>query len=206
VTRWEDVARAGAGDDYARRYAERFRRIAAAGGDVHGEAGFVERLLPAPARVLDAGCGTGRVAVRLAERGYDVVGVDVDASMVAMAREEAPGLDWRVADLAGLGDLDLGPRFDLVLVAGNVVPLVEPGTLEPVLAGLASQVADGGAVVLGFGTDAEHLPAGCPVTTLEAFTEAAAAAGLVERDRHGTWGGDPWVADGGYIVTALTRA
>ena len=63
------------GDDYQRR----FDALAASGMDVHGEAGFVMRF--APATVLDAGCGTGRVAVELARRGCTVVGVDADASM-----------------------------------------------------------------------------------------------------------------------------
>ena len=47
--------------------------------------------------------------------------------MLAMAREEAPDLDWRVGDLA---ELDTGQLFDVVLVAGNTIPLLEPGTLE----------------------------------------------------------------------------
>ena len=99
-TRWERIARETVGDDYATTYAERFRSMAARGDDIHGEATFVSGLLPPPARILDAGCGTGRVAVRLAELGYDVVGVDVDASMLDVARAEAPDLDWRLGDLS----------------------------------------------------------------------------------------------------------
>ena len=105
MTRWQQIARETVGADYAEQYAERFRAMAARGEDVHGEATFVAGLVDPPARVLDAGCGTGRVAIRLAELGYDVVGVDVDASMLLQAREEAPELDWRVGDLA---DLDTG--------------------------------------------------------------------------------------------------
>ena len=65
TTRWERIARETVGEGYAASYAERFRRLAASGADVHGEAAFAASLVPAPARVLDAGCGTGRVAVRL---------------------------------------------------------------------------------------------------------------------------------------------
>ena len=82
MTRWTDIARATGGERYAERYAARFRELADGGSDVHGEAGFVSRLLPAPASVLDAGCGTGRVSIRLAELGYDVTGADVDATAV----------------------------------------------------------------------------------------------------------------------------
>ncbi|GAA2344350.1 hypothetical protein SVIO_007330 [Streptomyces violaceusniger] len=59
-------------------YQSRFDRIAVEGGDVHGEAALVRSF--APATVLDAGCGTGRVAIELARHGIAVAGVDVDAS------------------------------------------------------------------------------------------------------------------------------
>ncbi|WP_148612410.1 class I SAM-dependent methyltransferase [Nocardioides rubriscoriae] len=205
--RWQEVARASAGESYAEEYAERFRRLAAEGADVHGEASFVARLRPAApgrtTRVLDAGCGTGRVAVRLAELGYDVAGCDVDAAMVEVAREEAPALDWRVADLA---TLDLGERYDVVLLAGNVVPLLEDGTLEATCVRLAAHVAPDGVLVAGFGTDADHLPDGCPVTGLDEFLAAAAAAGLGELQRWGTWAGETWRADDGYVVAVLGPA
>jgi len=210
VTRWTEVARAGDGDDYAAAYAERFRRLAAGGADVHGEAGMVTRLRPLdpthhtpPPQVLDAGCGTGRVAVRLHELGYEVVGCDVDASMVEQARAEAPGLDWRVADLA---TLDLGETFDVVLLAGNVVPLLDDGTLDQTCHRVAGHLAPEGLLVCGFGTDADHLPAGCPVTDLDTFAAAARAAGLEEVARWGTWTGDPWSDTGGYVVLLLGLA
>src|SRR4051794_41736868 len=101
MTRWQQIARDTAGADYAQRYAERFRAMAAQGDDVHGEASFVAGLVEPPGRVLDAGCGTGRVAIRLAELGYAVVGVDLDVSMLREARHLAPGLDWRGGDPAG---------------------------------------------------------------------------------------------------------
>lgn len=208
MTRWREVARESSGDDYATAYAERFRALAAEGADVHGEASFVARLRPlqadgsAPLRVLDAGCGTGRVGARLAELGYDVVGCDNDASMVQVAQESVPGLDWRVADLA---TLDLGPElvaaFDVVLLAGNVVPLLEDGTLTTTCRRLAAHLAPDGLLVCGFGTDVDHLPEGCPVTGVDTFTAATAAAGLEELARWGTWTGDPWDPAGGYLVT-----
>ena len=122
MTRWTEVARAQAGSRYGRTYADRFAAIAAEGGDVHGEGRFVLDLRPAPATVLDAGCGTGRVAAYLVGEGYDVVGVDVDEEMLRVAREDLPDLDWRLADLA---TLDLGRTFDVVLLAGNIIPLLE---------------------------------------------------------------------------------
>ena len=198
MTRWQQIARATDGPDYARRYAERFRAMAARGDDVHGEATFVTGLVEPPARVLDAGCGTGRVATRLAELGYDVVGVDVDASMLLLAREEAPDLDWRVGDLAVL---QTGQLFDVALVVGNTIPLLEAGTLDGAARGLAAQLDEGGQLVCGFGLDAGHLPGDCPPTPLAEVDAAFAAAGLEPVDRYSTWDRAPYAAAEGYVVT-----
>jgi SAM-dependent methyltransferase len=198
MNRWQEIARDTGGADYARRYAERFRELAARGDDVHGEATFVTGLAAPPARVLDAGCGTGRVAIRLARLGYAVVGVDLDAPMLREAREEAPDLDWRIGDLA---ELETGQLFDVVLVAGNTIPLLEPDTLGAAAAHLAAQLDHGGLLVCGFGLDADHLPKGCPVTPL-AYVEAAfAAAGLEPVDRFSTWDRAPYAEQAGYVVT-----
>src|SRR5947208_1845916 len=74
-TRWSAEA-----PGRAATYDDRWRELAAKGQSVHGEADFVSSL--APSSVLDAGCGTGRVAIELARRGVEVVGVDVDRSML----------------------------------------------------------------------------------------------------------------------------
>jgi SAM-dependent methyltransferase len=202
VTRWQDIARRTAGPDYAAKYAERFRALAAGGDDVHGEATFVTGLVDPPARVLDAGCGTGRVAIRLAGLGYAVVGVDLDASMLIQARAEAPDLDWRVGDLA---ELDTGQLFDVVLVAGNTVPLLEPGTLASAARHLAAQLDAGGLLVCGFGLDDAHLPGDCPVTPLADVEAAFADAGLEPVDRFSTWDRAPYDEAAGYAVTVHRR-
>jgi SAM-dependent methyltransferase len=203
TSRWVRIARATGGERYAERYASRFRALAERGEDVHGEATFVARLLPPPARVLDAGCGTGRVAVRLHELGYDVVGVDVDASMLDIARAEAPELDWRHADLASF---DLGETFDLVLVAGNTVPLLEEGTLAAACERLAAHTVPDGLVVCGFGLDDAHLPGDCPPTPLADVDAAMAAAGLLPVERFDGWDGGTFDAAAGYVVTVHRRA
>jgi SAM-dependent methyltransferase len=198
TTRWERIAIEGAGEDYATRYAEGFRRRAERGEDIHGEAAFVADLMPAPARVLDAGCGTGRITVRLAELGYDVVGVDVDPTMLAVAEREHPTLDWRLGDLASF---DLDETFDLVLLAGNIIPLLEPGTLLDVSERLAHHLTPGGVIVCGYGLTAAHLPGDCPVTDLADVDAAFGVQGLDAVARYSTWDGDAFEPGGGYAVT-----
>src|SRR6185369_9716838 len=104
-------------------YEERWQRLAAAGVDPHGEVALVQTY--EPRSVLDAGCGTGRVAIELAHRGVAVVGIDNDPDMVDVARAKAPELRWIVADLADLAELALPDRFDVVVLAGNVIPYIE---------------------------------------------------------------------------------
>jgi SAM-dependent methyltransferase len=194
---WRRVA-SSTGAGYAERYAARFDAIAATGHDVHGEASFVACLVPPGGSVLDAGSGTGRVAVRLHELGYRVTGVDIDPAMVAVARERAPELTWHVADL---GALQLPERFDVVVAAGNVVPLVGADAVPAVVSRLARQVRAGGLLVAGFGLDSAHLPPGAPVVPLAAYDEACASAGLLLESRHAGWDGAPCDEGGGYAVS-----
>ncbi len=186
---------AEAGGNRGASYDERFRELAAAGADVHGEALLCAALVPPGSRVLDAGCGTGRVAIELAHRGYDVTGVDLDPSMLAVARERAPDLNWRQADLATL-DLQTAP-FDLGLLAGNVMIFLTPGTEAAVLSALAATLSGGGLLVAGFSLLPDRL-------SLPAYDDAAAAAGLVPVDRWATWDRSPY-AGGDYAVSVHRR-
>ncbi|HYF65749.1 MAG TPA: class I SAM-dependent methyltransferase [Herpetosiphonaceae bacterium] len=176
------------GADYDAPYAAR----AAAGEDVHGEANAVLALRPGrPLSVLDAGCGTGRIAIELALRGADVVGVDLDPRMLERARTVAPGLDWRQADLAGL---DLGRAFDVVLLAGNVMLFVTPGSEARVVAAMARHLRPGGLLVAGF-------QLGRTAYGLADYDAAAAAAGLALAARWSTWDGAPWTPASDYAVS-----
>jgi SAM-dependent methyltransferase len=174
-------------------YQARFDVLAAAGTDVHGEAGLVRSFHPG--RVLDAGCGTGRVAIELARHGIAVVGVDVDPAMLVTARERAPEIDWRLGDLATT-DLD-GAAFDVAVLAGNVLLFTAPGTEPAVLVNVAESVRPGGTVLAGFSLR----PGGYDLVRLDAD---ATAAGLVLRDRWATWDKTPF-AGGDYAVSAFTR-
>lgn len=184
-TRWGGPDRPDAAD-YDARWAE----LVSSGRNPHGEADLVMRY--EPRSVLDAGCGTGRVAVELARRGVEVVGVDLDDDFVAAAREKAPDLEWHHADLASV---DLGRRFDLVVLAGNVMIFLAPGSEARVLGNLASHLQPGGRLVAGFQLRRGGLD-------LATFDGLAAAAGLVLAERFSTWEGDPFV-DGDYAVSVF---
>lgn len=115
-------------------------------------AGLLELLGAAPKRVLDLGCGVGRVLVPLAEAGHDVVGIDRDAAFLETCRTALRDLglaaSLRKADLFQEWPADLG-FFDAVLCLGNTFMMlwdVEAAVLF--LRDAATHLRPGGAMVL----------------------------------------------------------
>jgi SAM-dependent methyltransferase len=176
------------GDDYQQRIEAQLTTA----DDPHGEAGFVERY--APNSVLDAGCGTGRVAIELDRRGIEVVGVDHAPSMLTTARRLAPHLPWIGSDLTVL---DLGRTFDVVLMAGNVPLFTPAGTTGALLTGCARHVGAEGVLVAGFQLS--------PRYPVERYDEEAAAAGLELAERYATWHLDPFDSAADYAVSVHRR-
>jgi SAM-dependent methyltransferase len=193
-TLWQatDVAR---GDEYD----DRWMALRAAGLNVHGEADLVESLLTAAGgrTVLDAGCGTGRVAIELARRGFVVTGVDADPEMLATARANAPELDWADGDLADEDVVGLPDRVDLVLLAGNVMIFLESGTEAQVLANLAARLSPGGLLVAGFALQPDRL-------SLARYDALVGAVGLAPVARWATWDRQPF--DGGDYAVSVHRS
>ena len=179
------TSRTRSGEDYDATYDRR----AAAGEDVHGEADFVQPF--APKSVLDAGCGTGRVGRELARRGIEVVGVDLDDEMLATARRKGPDVNWRLADLK---DIDLGCGFDAIVMAGNVMIFLTPGTEAAVIENMARHLNPGGVLIAGFQLQQGGF-------TIDRYDEMCAASGLALAERWATWDREPWVAGSGYAVS-----
>jgi SAM-dependent methyltransferase len=177
-------------------YDRRFEDLAATGMDMHGEAALVASYLPAT--VLDAGCGTGRVAIELASRGHDVVGVDVDPAMLEAARAKAPGLTWVEADLTDPA-FDLGRTFDVVVMAGNVLIFVPSRTEGQVIANTARHVSPGGRLVAGYSLR----PGGLRPSGHDAH---ASAAGLVLEARWSSWDRGPYAPADSYAVSVHRRS
>jgi SAM-dependent methyltransferase len=181
-------------------YIERFRAMQRAGQDLAGEARLIDAMAMRNARILDAGCGPGRVGGYLAEAGHQVVGVDVDPVLIAAAETDHPGPRWLVGDLA---ELDLPARgiadpFDIIVSAGNVMTFLAPSTRVQVLARLRAHLADDGRAVIGFGAGREY--------EFSQFFDDATAAGLPPDLLLSTWDLRPFAEDSDFLVAILRRA
>jgi SAM-dependent methyltransferase len=195
-TRWASDK----GPAHSRWYVDRFRALAAAGEDLAGEARLVDAMLRRGARVLDAGCGAGRVGAELAARGHSVVGVDADPILIEAAITDHPQLRWLIADLADLdlAAMDEPERFDAAVLAGNVMAFLAPGSESLVLARIAEHLVDDGFIVSGIGVDLGY--------SIHDFDADVVAANLVVEQRFATWDLRRWTPDSPFSVSVLRRA
>ena len=178
-------------------YIDRFRALAQAGEDLVGEARLIDAMASRGARILDAGCGPGRVGGYLAAAGHDVVGVDVDPALIAAAEHDHPGPRWLVGDLA---ELDLPARgifepFDLIVSAGNVMTFVAPSTRVRVLSRLRAHLADDGRAVIGFGAGRDY--------EFGQFFQDASQAGLTPELLLSTWDMRVFTDKSDFLVAVL---
>ena len=136
-------------------YIERFRSMASEGHDLDGEARFIDAMVGRGARILDAGCGPGRVGGRLAALGHQVVGVDIDPDLIAAAEGDHPNAVWLARDLAVLDLVSDGisEPFDAIVSGGNVMTFLDPATRRSVLHRLRAHLAPEGRLTVGFGAD-----------------------------------------------------
>jgi SAM-dependent methyltransferase len=183
--------------DHSNAYVQRFRTLADQGMDLVGEARLVDAMIARGSRVLDAGCGPGRVGGYLHDVGHEVVGVDVDPVLIAAAEEDHSGPRWLVGDLA---DLDLRAQgvtepFDAIVSAGNVMTFLAPSTRRAVLTRLRAHVAPDGRAAIGFGAGRGY--------PFEEFLADARAAGWEENLLLSTGDLRPFTPDAEFLVAVL---
>lgn len=210
LTRWE--AKVQQDPSHSHWFVERFRTMAAEGHDLDGEARLIDAMVPRHARVLDAGCGSGRIGSGLLARGHTVVGVDVDPVLIDAARADHPTGQWIVADLADLdlahlprteselAGVDLGrldEPFDAVVCGGNVMPFLAPGSAGRVLSAMARHTTPTARVVVGFGAGRGY--------PFDEYLADVAQSGLQVDLALASWDLRPFTSDADFLVTILSR-
>ncbi len=196
VSKWEAMVTAN--PEHSHWFVQRFRDMVARGEDIYGEARLVDAMVPRGARVLDAGCGSGRVGGHLARQGHTVVGVDVDPVLIEAAREDHPEGTWLVADLV---DLNLPAEgidapFDAIVCAGNTITFLAPGTEIEVLKRMVSHLTPGGRAIIGFGAGRGY--------PFDQFLDDAREAGFGVDTMHSGWDLRPFTARSDFLVAILS--
>jgi SAM-dependent methyltransferase len=186
--------------EHSHRYAARWRRLASEGQDLDGEARMLDAMVARGSRILDAGCGTGRVGGRLAQCGHTVVGVDVDPALIDYAKRDFPDCSWLVSDLAVL-DLPaagISEPFDLIFAAGNVLGFLAPSTRCPVLENLRNHLTESGRVILAYGAGRGY--------PFDDFFVDLRTAGLRLDLALSTWELNPFSDQSDFLVAIASRA
>jgi SAM-dependent methyltransferase len=186
--------------DHSAAYIQRWKDLAAQGMDLLGEARMIDAMVGRGSRVLDAGCGQGRIGGHLASVGHDVVGVDVDPVLIAEAQTQHPHARWLVGDLAEL-DLPaagIPDRFDAIVCAGNVMTFLAPSTRGEVLRRFRAHVADDGRTAIGFGAGRDY--------PFDEFLADAEASGWAQDLLLSTWDLRPFRPDADFLVAILRPA
>jgi SAM-dependent methyltransferase len=121
---------------------------------------FLQERLPTRGLVLDLGCGTGHYAGALAADHLDVIGVDLDESMITAARTRYGGARFAVADLAEIATI--ADRAAGAFCIGNVLPHLDPCRRDAFLADLARILAAGAPWIVQTVNADRLLPLGHP--------------------------------------------
>ncbi|KOV99559.1 MULTISPECIES: class I SAM-dependent methyltransferase [Streptomyces] len=105
------------------------------------EPDIIAAAVPAGAHILELGCGVGRMTHPLLERGFTVTAVDESADMLARVRGAR-------TIRSSIEDLDLGEKFDVVMLASFLVHAGDEEVRRGLLRTCARHVADGGCVLI----------------------------------------------------------
>ena len=115
---WDDYYKGSDYDSYAKQERARYA------------VSFVEKYVPVGKRVLDVGCGTGQVACMLAQKGYEVVGIDYSPEMIKLSRQNAESMGLGAKTKFVVGEIEAlvskGRRFDAIVALGYFEYILAP--------------------------------------------------------------------------------
>lgn len=132
-------------------YSEKYDRESFTAGTI-GEVDFFEKEINfnKSLKILDIGCGTGRHSLELARRGYNVTGIDLSASMITKAQNNAQTenlkIDFRIKDAR---NFNFNQSFDLaIMICEGAFPLMETDEMNYlILKNACSSIKPGGKLI-----------------------------------------------------------
>ena len=105
-------------------------------------------------RLLDMGCGTGNLTIRLAERGFDVIGLDASSEMLSIAAEKSFDVQWICQDMT---ETELGEEVDAVISTLDSINHLESAEeIAACFERAAANLKSGGAFVFDVNTIFKH--------------------------------------------------
>jgi SAM-dependent methyltransferase len=110
---------------------------------------YLEEARRSGGRVLEMACGSGRLTIPIAQSGIEIVGADLSASMLDMARTKALRAGVRVEFVeADMRDFEVPGKFSAILIPGNsLLHLFSIDDLKQCLASVRRHLASGGRLV-----------------------------------------------------------
>ncbi|ALC05821.1 SAM-dependent methyltransferase [Corynebacterium deserti GIMN1.010] len=180
---------------HSENYAQRWRNLEAAGNDIYGEARTIDALAPRGAKILDAGCGQGRIGGYLSKQGHKILGTDLDPVLIKYASEEFPDARWIVGDLSE--DPIPESDFDLIVSAGNVMGFLAENGRRPALENLHRVLSPQGRAVIGFGAGRGW--------AFGEFIEMAESVGFELENAYESWELKPFTPHSDFLVAIFTR-
>lgn len=114
----------------------------------------VLRSLTSGERLLDMGCGTGNLTVRLAKRGFDVIGQDASTEMLMLAAAKSSEVNWICQQME---ETELAERVDAVIsTLDSINHLPDKAAVERCFRRVAENLKSGGAFVFDVNTVFKH--------------------------------------------------
>lgn len=114
---------------------------------------YCERVRGVTGEVLEFGCGTGKIALKLAENGIRVLGVDNAPSMIEIAKEKLEKETWKDRVNFQVSDITKfysESRYDRIIMPGNVICFIENDSIEQFIESLTGLLNDNGRVSFDF--------------------------------------------------------